>query len=1018
MKRSVLALAVIALVVFPVRVEATDPSFLPVTNASGLSHNSVYSMIQDRLGFIWIGTADGLNRFDGHEFVVYRNDPMREGSLTNPVVRALKEDRDGVIWVGTEGGIHRFDPVTGRFDPYRLDAYGGGEAGNVFEIFLSSRGEIWAGTDHGPFRYRREVDRFEPVALHENEDDLEIDDVVSLAEHPDGSIWALIQEDQRLMLRTVAPELDRRFEISPAWGTGSGFTIDRKGQAWLKPPHPVALDGQSGVLEPSGHVNRTPQVQRVIEATDGAIWFALEDGFCRAGTSGDVSCGQVTPGGNWLENIASTLIEDRSGAIWIGTFAGLRRFDPMAKPFEVWRHDRADDGSLGASAVSSIWEDADGVVWVGTFGGGLSRIDRRAGTVRRFRHSSADPSSIPHDVIWTIHGGADGALWLGTEGGLARFDRLTNRSRTIGLPFPPEAERFRRIGVIEGDERGRLWIGGPLGLYVFDIRTGSARFFHPPRETSHRQTSIESILAASDGRIWVGTGASGLREFDESDERFTSYPLVTSDDRRLTSEGLWCLEEDDEGAIWVGSGVGLSRFDPAARTFLHYLQRDGLPGSIVYSITRDDERRLWMGTNRGLVRFSPDAPRGGQFRTFDVSDGIAGMEFNRNAVFRGSRGELFFGGLDGLTIFDPGEILDDERRAPVVLTSIEVIGSDGVRTLESRGLERLTLLPGDDSFGFGFVALSFSNPERSRYRYRLDGFDREWVDSGSMRFARYTNVPHGDYVFRVIASNQDGVWNEEGASLSVTILPPFWMTWWFRVVVALALVSLLWLGHRARVNRLVELERLRLRIANDLHDDLSSDLSGIAVSAELLRTKTELDAEDRKQLRTVRDKAVEMAGAMRDTAWGINPEHDTLGAIVRRMRASTESILGDTEHRFEAVGIAEDEAIEMEVRRCLLTIFKELVHNIASHANASDVEITLRGEGANLVLTVADDGDGFDPAGDHDGDGLRSMHRRANGLGGSLWIESHPGEGTRAELRVPRRPLRWRGFGMAKLFGR
>ena len=320
--------------------------------------------------------------------------------------------------------------------------------------------------------------------------------------------------------------------------------------------------------------------------------------------------------------------------------------------------------------------------------------------------------------------------------------------------------------------------------------------------------------------------------------------------------------------------------------------------------------------------------------------------------------------------------------------------------MDPRGLRRLVLHWGDDPFGFEFVALSFANPERNHYRYRLTGFDREWIDAGTRRFARYTNVPPGEYRFQVTGSNQDGVWNGKGTTLPVTILPPFWMTIWFRVIVAAIVVAVLWALYHVRVSRLVEMERLRLRIASDLHDDLSSELSGISVTAELIRRETTLDEDARSRLALLRDKAVEMAGVMRDTAWSIHPEHDTIGATVRRMRATAATLLAEIDLEFDVGDLPADRSFGMTARRNLFLVFKELVHNIARHADASRVTIRLDRVGDALNLVVEDDGKGFDPAAVGDGDGLRNIRRRVEQMNGWFEIRSTSGRGTRAAVSV------------------
>jgi signal transduction histidine kinase len=420
--------------------------------------------------------------------------------------------------------------------------------------------------------------------------------------------------------------------------------------------------------------------------------------------------------------------------------------------------------------------------------------------------------------------------------------------------------------------------------------------------------------------------------------------------------------------------------------------REGLPGSAAYSVAEDGRGRLWIGTNRGLARFTPPD---GPFRAYDLADGIGTVEFNRHAHFRDADGTLYFGGVDGLTVFHPEAIRNNPYVPPVVLTRVETAGRAGTAAYTPAGLDGLTLTHRQTAVTFEFAALNFTDPDKNRYAYRLEGFDARWVQAGTQRVARYTSLPPGRYTFRVRGANNDGVWNTRGAALAVTVLPPFWQTWPFRALLAAAALALLTAAYRARVRRLLELERLRLRIAGDLHDDLSSDLSGIALVADLLRRREGMPEADRLQLAEVRDTALRKVDALRDIVWTINPEHDTLEATVRRMRQVAATLLAGLEVTFEVDVPDAGQAVAMTFRRDVLLIFKEALHNVARHAGAAHVAIRLRQRDGRLDLSVEDDGRGFDPQAAADGHGLRNMRVRAERAGATLDVRSRPGGGTR-----------------------
>ncbi len=421
---------------------------------------------------------------------------------------------------------------------------------------------------------------------------------------------------------------------------------------------------------------------------------------------------------------------------------------------------------------------------------------------------------------------------------------------------------------------------------------------------------------------------------------------------------------------------------------------------MVYGILSDADHRLWLGTNRGLSRgvFSGSEP---PFRNYGATDGVGNTEFNRHAAYRGADGTLYFGGLDGLTYSSPHAIDENVLVPPVVFTSIETASREGVRPHNPRGLKRLDLTYRDYSLAFEFAALSFTNPARNRYAYRLERFDRDWIDAGTRRFARYTDLPPGDYVFRVRGSNNDGVWNQEGVSLALSIAPPFWNTWLFRAAMVVAVLLAAGAAYRARVTRLVEIERLRFRIAGDLHDDLSSNLVGIALLGERLQQGPHVGAAERRQLNRISETARTMVQDLRDIVWLVDPSRDHLEDLLGKMQDLAATLLPSVEWVVRTDPVGATGRVALAVRRQLYLAYKEIMHNIARHAQASRVTVELTVQDGEFLLQVGDDGVGFEPGAATAGFGLRSVRQRVEELGGRLDLTSAPGRGTSVAVRVP-----------------
>lgn len=985
---------------------AAELAFERIDTQSGLSHNSVYAIHQDHRGLMWFGTADGLNRYNGYGMVVYRQVPGDRHSLPSNTVAAIQEDARGRLWVATPGGLARLDPERGRFVRYPRGRGAGIPAGVTRDLLVDSRGRLWAASSRGLLRYRREEDRFTWVPLPE--DPGAPDAAFALAEGPDGALWihggTAVSTDASLYRLEPDGSAGRRYRIEGHW-FHEALLVDSRGRVWGDAPRPAVLDESRGTASiPTSEV--TSSVHALLEDRDGAVWIGGSAGLHRKAPDGRIR--HVLPDPEhrtWLHNYVRSIFRSRSGALWVGTYSGVYRHEPSTKPFFALRHDPNAPESLSADAVSAIQGGPDGGLWVGTFGGGLDRLDRDHRTVARHRHRPGDPASLPSDVVWDLEPDGEGGLWIGTQVGLARYHPAVKGFERIALP----ASFDERVTTIATGEDGRLWLGRGARVTVYEPQSGRTEDVAPTgtgQEGFHGLA--ESILAAGD-EIWLGIGTS-LDRYRPAVGTLERHPLTTARGEPLAGGGIWDLHRSPQGrgegrsgeSLWLATSTGLLRFDPATQGFRRFGVEHGLPGSVVYSILEDGKGRLWLGTNRGLCRFDPDAPEKERFRTYDQNDGVGTTEFNRDARYAAEDGTFYFGGVDGLVWFDPEAIRDNPYVPPVVVTHVEMGSRSGTRRVRPAGGGRLEVGADEESLSFEFAALSYTDPQRNRYAYRLEGFDEGWVQAGHRRFARYTRLPPGEYTFRVRGSNDDGVWNLEGASLPLTVHPAFWETSWFRALAVLALAGMLYALHRYRLARMLEMERLRVRIAGDLHDDLSSDLSGIALAADAMARQGEMSDDERRRLGRIRETAAHLVDGVRDMVWAIDPEHDTLEATVRRLRSVAERLLEGVSWSFRTDAGAREGAIDPATRRNLVLIFKEALHNAARHAEAGRVDVRLdrRGDG-RLVLEVRDDGLGFDPSRARAGHGLAGMERRAREIGAELSVDSRPGEGTSLTLRTP-----------------
>ncbi|MBC7226202.1 MAG: PAS domain S-box protein [Thermoflexales bacterium] len=785
----------------PARAAPSTPRFFHLTVADGLSHNIIRAIVQDSQGFLWFGTQDGLNRYDGYAFTVFRHRRSDPHSPTHNTVQALAVDGSGTLWVGTVGGLDRYDRDTGGFVHYPEVAE------SVTVIYPAPDGTLWVGTaGSGLFRYDPRGDRFLAVP-----EPLSDGHILALSQDGDGTLWVGTEYGG---LWAVPPEgLPYGYRHDPS-DPGSlphdrvtAILRDRTGTLWVgtgaynEPSLGglAALDPATGRFTPYRQGLPHRHVTALAEDRTGTLWVGTEGGLAvldrAAGGAATLRPYRHDPLDPYtlVNDRVYALYEDHTGILWVGTDGGVSRYVPEKNRFTLYRHNPLDPNSLGAERVGAVLKDRDGVLWVGLHAGGLDRI-APDGTVTHYRHDPADPHSLLHDHVTALYQDPTGAIWVGTGAGLDRLDPETGGfTHFVYDPDDPNSVGPGAVKVIYGDRAGALWIGTeePGTLSRLDPKTGRFTVYRydPDRPDGFPNTyGVRAILEDREGSLWLGT-YNGLVRFDPRTGTFTPYRHDPEDPHSLSDDFVWSLYEDAEGTLWVGTHSGLNRLDNRETgRFTVYAVEDGLPNDSIAAILGDDAGYLWLATmGGGLVRFDP---RTETFRTYDESDGLQSMHFIPGAAFRSADGELFFGGTGGLNRFRPADIRENPHAPPVVLTAFRVF--DRVRDFgqDLTAVDEIRLSYRDNFFSFEFAALDYADPRKNQYAYILEGFDRDWVHAGTRRYAAYTNVPPGAYTFRVRASNNDGVWNEEELAVRVVITPPFWQTLGFRALVALVVLGI------------------------------------------------------------------------------------------------------------------------------------------------------------------------------------------------------------------------------------
>lgn len=803
-----------------------------VTPAQGLSHSYVHSIMQDSRGFIWFGTRDGLNKYDGYRFTIYRPRPFDSSSLSVNVITLLAEDSSGAVWAGTGyHGLNRVDRVTERVRRYLHDPRNPRSisSNTILCLHCDRRGRLWIGTDSGLNRYDPTVDSF--TRFHGDPDNptaLSHDSIEYIEEDPSGMLW----------IGSGGRFIDR---FDPETGTISRFSTTRSisGQAgsvfigddpvayrWAMRSAPLrnallrvgkslATDRLSSTERRFVRYGIGFDYHRI--EPDGMLWIRgtpYHPGYSglylvsASDSSGEVADRRPEPivaGNIW------SLCRDRSGIYWVGTEDGVYRLVPTPKKVTTCRNDPLDPHSLSNSRIRSILKDTSGRLWVGT-DEGLNRLDESGQGWIRYHDRPGSPRVPGSATVNVLFQDYDGRILIGTNGGVRAYDPEHDRL----LPdYAPSRRRDHAAPIavwsFYRDRSGNLWVGTKSdGIYIFDRRKSLVRHLRADPGDSLALSDDRVWCMAEDrrGNLWVGTN-NGLNRWLPEQGAFRRYRHDARNPGSLCGDNVWCLTVDDSGTLWIGAyGGGVSRYDPSTDGFRSITTGDGLPSDAVYGILDDRQGRLWISTNNGLTLYAPQT--GTFLRTYDASDGLQSNEFSFKAFFKASDGELFFGGLNGLSRFRPEEMLDNRHVPQLAVTSFRVF--DRVVRHELFDGDRIEIPYNRNFISFEFTALDYANPGKNSYAYQLEGFDPEWILCGNRRYASYTNLDPGEYILRVKGSNNDNIWNERGIRLTIRILPPFWMTVWFRSALLLLLLSIVALLVRGRVRAIRRREQLGRRI--------------------------------------------------------------------------------------------------------------------------------------------------------------------------------------------------------------
>jgi ligand-binding sensor domain-containing protein len=1031
--------------------QVNNIKFRRLSMDQGLSQANVNDITQDHQGFLWFGTQDGLNRYDGYKFSVYRHNPSDPNSLSDNFIWRLLVDSHGTLWIGTQnGGLNRYDPQSDGFTVYRHNHADSSSLlnNNITAIYEDHQGALWVGTWGGGLS---QMDLSGEGFIHYTYDPADSSSLI------DSRVGTILEDS-----------------LGDLWvGTWNGLArmkkADRHQKVFLryyyKPKDPYSLP----------HEN---------------IWVLKEDplfpGDILIGTYGGGLCRFQRNSGNFIQNyfqqinpdiptgnMITSIIQDHDGLLWIGDYiSGLKVYDPIGNTISHYRNNLNDPASLSSDEVVCLYQDLAGAIWVGT-GAGISVYDQNQKKFLHYRYIPNSPQSLSHNKVRAVYEDSEGGLWVGTKGGGLSYHKAgSNRFvHYLHNPKDPYSISDERVTSIYERKNREIWIGTEKGG-LNRLERKSGRFYHylhdEKNSSSLSSNNIMVLYENSAGNLLAGTSGGGLNRYDDQSDSFVHYTSDSENPNTLSGNWVWALFEDSQKYLWIGTwGRGVNRLDPVNNQIVRYLhdpadslsinnntvwcitedplgnlwmgtwgggldlfsrkenrfyhitEQDGLPNNTVYGILADSLGNLWISTNKGIARISWRSINGESgfegnttdlkkkiiIKNYDISDGLQSNEFNQGAFYKGKSGIMYFGGINGLNSFHPEKIHENSIIPPVVITAFKVFEKpvSFYQAIISR--KPLIFAHHENYFSIEYASLDYTAPSKNQYAYIMEGLNENWISAGDRRFVSYSDLDPGEYVFRVKGTNSDGVWNKEGISFQIIITPPFWQTWWFRVLVVIFICMATYGIYRYRVKQLLAIEQLRTRLAADLHDDIASNLSSIVMFGKIIQDESVTVGPKQltgsKLLENIIKLSQESVTSIREIIWAIDPIPETLYDLLIRVYDLAVTTCRERNIILKFDVPPKDKLpsknLFPEQRKHLWLLLKEAINNAVKHSGCNELSIQNSYKSGILNININDNGCGFDDSDfsiRRSGKGLETMKSRAEQLGGSFTIHSRTEKGT------------------------
>ncbi len=989
------------------------------SNDQGLSSESVNSILQDNFGFLWIGTDAGLDRFDGYDFKVYGNEIPSSSGLESNEITSLLKDNSGCLWVGTDGGgLYRYNRIKDRFVRFGNDTNLRQRLSNqhINALLKDSRG-IWAATDYGLNLINTTTKN---ISYYKNNDPNQ-NNITSVCPSGNNKYWIGVEKGGVYQFDPntgIYTPLLKHLEVHKVF-------VDSRGLLWIGTSDKglICYDVKKNTYTyykniPGDNSSISGNnIMDIFEDNSHILWIATYSGLNKFDYSSKKFVRYKNNSSNFFSissNIVNTIYQDREGSLWVGTHnGGLNKTNISQDHFENYLNSNITGDRTN---VDAFLEDSKRQLWVGTFGGGIYIFNHNMKLNKRILYRSNNSNDISSNIITHLYKGKKRYIWISTgDNGLDRYDPLTGNITTFKSGSKGSISGNFVTDVYE-DSNGDLWVGTyGSGLNKFNRATNTfISWKHNPRDpNSLINNFITGIFEDELGNFWIAT-KQGLDKMDRKSGKFSEFAKSIGKGHSLSDKEILSMFVDSRKNFWVGTyGSGLYKVDRKTGNCTKYTELNGLSSNEVYGILEDNKSNLWLSTNHGITKFNPLSKKTVVYTT---SDGLAQNEFSEDAYFKDSMGELLFGGINGITLFNPKNFVYNKTKPNVFITGLNILNKpvDLSDTSIAKGLlsrqPKIELQYDDNTFSFKFASLSFVNPSANKYAYRLEGYNANWLyTEASNRTATFINIPPGSYIFHVIASNNDGIWNRDGVQISIIIVPPWWKTWWAYLIFIIIFIGLITfiikyqIYHTKRIEKAKFEERdvIRKELAADFHDGSGDKLAQILMFSKFLQSNIgDQSKEITNSVNWIVDASEKLKSETEDFLWTLDSEVNSLYDVCIKLKTQGFNLFGkiQTHVDFRVVGIDssfKDIKLSLDWKRNILFIFKEALNNSLKYSNCSNVSLEFEIEKTLLTITYCDNGIGFDEGMISEGNGLKNMKRRASKIGGEFSIKSEANKGTR-----------------------